>query len=552
MSSRATSSSPAGSASSSYCMSLTAIVASLVAVCLGFIMSRDGYTSSLRDQVLRVLGVGSAVSQCGLLPHATFIVTSTRMAFNDEFKPGAILISHGRIASMELLQPVQGGSYNFSSAARAVLKSTGVHVEDYGNAIISPGIVDVHVHMNEPGREEWEGAATATRGAAAGGVTTLIDMPLNSVPATTTAAVLKDKIATIKSKVTVDVGFWGGLVPKNARDTAVLQKMLSCGALGLKCFLPPSGINDFPHSSPDDVAAAMPILRAAGVPLLVHAEILSDLPPPKGDHRDYQTFLATRPKSFEEEAIRMLLQELQRVEDAAALVKSAPPPGWGLHIVHLSHAGMLPEIAAAKARGLPVTTEVNAHHLRWADEDVPKSATLFKCMPPLRDRANLEGLWDGLKNGTIDMVASDHSPATPDMKLIPTGDFLAAWGGIAGLQYSLPALVTGMIQRGIPLERTTQWWAAAPARLAGISGRKGRLATGFDADFVVWDPDGDADTTLAGLYHHHKTSPYVATTMKGRVLATFVRGQKVFEASSFGGHLSSNPCGRLILGKRLK
>lgn len=543
---------PADSNRMTHGRTIAVIIVSLVIHRLSFFLSLDDVYNMLPLSISGMLGGGAAASMCGLLPHATFVLTSTRVVFEDEFRPGALLIQGGRIVRVAEIHPddLGTGTQAVSAAARAAVHS-GAHVEDYGNAIISPGIVDVHVHLNEPGRVEWEGAMTGTRGAAAGGVTTVIDMPLNSVPTTTTATILKQKIAAVQGKATIDVGFWGGLVPANANDPAALKKMLKCGALGMKCFLPPSGINDFPHSSLEDVAAAMPVLREAGVPLLVHAEIVSELPPPKGNRRDYQTFLATRPKSFEEEAIRMLLEELQRVEDAAALVKSAPPPGWGLHIVHLGHAGMLPEIAAAKARGLPVTTEVNAHHLRWADEDVSEGATLYKCMPPLRDRANLEGLWEGLQNGTIDMLASDHSPASPDMKLIQMGDFLASWGGIAGLQYSLPAVVTGMLQRGIPLTRTAKWWAGAPAKLAGLDGRKGNLAAGFDADIVVWDPDKAADTTVAGLYHRHKTSPYIGTDLKGRVLATFVRGQQVFAASSYGGHLSQDPCGQLILGKQL-
>lgn len=535
---------PAGGAISNR-LAIVIVIASVIIIRLSLIVSRTELLSILPSRV-------TAASICGLLPRTTFILTSTKVVFDNKFRPGALLIQGGRIVRMEKMHAddQSSGIGSVPDAARAALQS-GAHVEDYGNAIISPGMVDVHVHMNEPGRVDWEGATTATRGAAAGGVTTVVDMPLNSMPTTTTAAIFKQKIAAVKGKASVDVGFWGGLVPANARNPDVLKKMLKSGALGMKCFLSPSGIDDFPHSSPEDIVAAMPVLREAGVPLLVHAEIVSELPPPQGNRRDYQTFLATRPKAFEEEAVLVLLEALQRLEDAAALVKSAAPPGWGLHIVHLAHAGMLPQIAAAKARGLPITAEVTPHHLRWVDEDAGEGATLFKCMPPLRDRRNLEGLWEGLKNGTIDMVASDHSPASPDTKLSQTGDFLAAWGGIAGLQYSLPAMVTGMLQRGIPLARTSEWWARAPARLAGLTGRKGQLAAGFDADIVVWDPEAAADTTVAALHHRHKTSPYIGADLKGRVLATFVRGQQVFKANSYGGRLSEDPCGRLIIGKQL-
>ncbi|EFN54312.1 hypothetical protein CHLNCDRAFT_31701 [Chlorella variabilis] len=426
-----------------------------------------------------------------------------------------------------------------------------LQVLDYGDAVVSPGMIDVHVHMNEPGREEWEGMATATRAAAAGGITTLIDMPLNSAPCTNTPAELARKAAAAAepNKTHVNVGFWAGLVPANAAAPGVLKALARGGALGFKAFMAPSGIDDFPHVSPAEVEAALPTIRALGLPLLVHAEIVDgDVPQEVGGQapgpREHSTWLASRPRRFEKNAVRALIGALR------ATAANATKPGFRLHVVHLSggYAELVPEIVAAKAEGLPISVETCPHYLNFATERVPVGDTRLKCAPPLREEDNRYRLLDALKDGSIDSVATDHSPSDPALKLLQEGDFLKAWGGISGLQYALPSTWSPCHMHGMNLTWLTRAWSTYPAQLANLGRKKGRLAAGYDADIVVWGPEQDADTSREALQHKHKETPYNGMRMQGRVLATFVGGSQVFGEQQ---GVAPAACGAVILPKQL-
>ena len=403
----------------------------------------------------------------------------------------------------------------------------GVEVIDVGARAISPGVVDCHVHVNEPGRTEWEGFETATRAAAAGGVTTLVDMPLNSMPVTTTRAALDQKLASAAGRCFVDVGFWGGVVPGNAAD---LPGLAEGGVLGCKAFLVHSGIDDFPNATEQDLAGAMPVLRDHGLPLLAHAELDLGAPAPASDPRAYRGYLESRPAAWEDEAIRLLVGLCRRTR-------------CPVHIVHLSSASSIPTLRAAKAEGLPITVETCPHYLCLEAESIPDGATLYKCAPPIRDHANREALWEALFEGVIDFVISDHSPCTPSLKLLDTGDFQRAWGGIASLQLGLPAVWSEARRRGADLLRLSTWLSARPAAFAGVGRRKGRLAPGFDADLVVWDPDEPFSPHRDDLYFRHKVSPYLGAELTGRVQTTVLRGVRVFERGDSGAAASHHPAG---------
>jgi allantoinase len=406
----------------------------------------------------------------------------------------------------------------------------GVPVEDLGPRVLSPGLVDCHVHINEPGRTDWEGFTTATRAAAAGGVTTLVDMPLNCLPVTTRRAALEEKLRATEGQLHVDVGFWGGVIPGNARD---LPELAQAGALGCKAFLVHSGIDEFPNATEADLRAAMPALRDAGLPLLAHAELdLADAPGAGADARLYDTYLRSRPAAMEDAAI-------------ALLIGLARETGCAVHVVHLSSAASLPQIARAKAEGLRFTVETCPHYLCLEAEAIPDGATQFKCAPPIREHENREALWRGLAEGVIDLVVSDHSPCTPALKGRERGDFQAAWGGIASLQLGLPAVWTEARLRGHGLAELSAWMSARPAALAGVGHRKGRLAAGFDADLVVWDPEAELTVETDGLHFRHKISPYIGRRLFGRVERTVLRGQVVYDGAAH----PAGPIGAPLLGR---
>jgi allantoinase len=396
----------------------------------------------------------------------------------------------------------------------------GAPAEDYGELTLMPGIVDSHVHVNEPGRTEWEGFETATRAAAAGGVTTIVDMPLNSIPPTTSVAALDAKVHALHGKCRVDVALWGGAVPGNADQ---LRAMLDAGACGFKCFLVDSGVPEFGNLDARELEEAMNALRGTGAPLLVHAELPEHIDSPAGDARSYASYLASRPKTAEDEAI-------------ALVYDMARKSGTHAHIVHLSSANGLDAIRRARAAHVPLTAETTPHYLYFDAERVPDGATEFKCAPPIREHANREELWRGIEEGLFTAIVSDHSPCTPELKRMGEGDIARAWGGIASLQFSLPIVWTEARRRRMALTKIIELMTTGPATLAGLGNRKGKLAAGFDADITVFDPDARFVVETENVEHRHKVTPYAGETLTGVVRATYVRGHKVWED---GRHLGN-------------
>ena len=409
----------------------------------------------------------------------------------------------------------------------------GVAIHEAGDLVVMPGIVDTHVHINEPGRTEWEGFSTATRAAAAGGVTTLVEMPLNSIPATTSVATFREKLAAAAGKLWVDAGFWGGVVPGNIAE---LGSLWEAGVFGFKCFLVPSGVPEFEFVAKEHLHGALRELVALGAPLLAHAEMPEPIEKAvanlskNASARRYSTWLASRPRDAENEAIALLLR-LSREFDAR------------IHIVHLSSSDAIPVLQHARSQGAKVSLETCPHYLTFAAEEIAEGATEFKCAPAIRERLNREKLWEGLANGTIDFIATDHSPCPPAMKLPEEGDFMRAWGGIASLQLSLPAVWTEASVRGYAVTHVAKWLCEGPVRLAGLDRRKGSIAVGCDADFVIWNPDEKFLVDPAQLHHRHKITPYAGRELKGVVAATFLRGRKIFERGEF----STSPIGHALL-----
>ncbi|HVY45760.1 MAG TPA: allantoinase AllB [Minicystis sp.] len=449
------------------------------------------------------------------------IVRGRRVVLPHGVLAASIHVERGRVAAVRAFDDVPDGA----------------PVVDAGDLVVSPGVVDSHVHLNEPGRTQWEGFETATRAAAAGGVTTLVDMPLNSIPPTTTVAHLDEKRAAAEGRVSVDVGFWGGVVPGNAKD---LRPLLDAGALGFKCFMIESGVDEFPCVGEADIAAAMRELAGTGAPLLAHAELPGPIAEAARaiagrDPRDYATYLASRPAAAEDEAVRLLVA-LCRATSAR------------VHVVHLASSSALDVVRRARDDRLPFTVETTPHYLHFAAEDVPPGATPFKCAPPIRERAVREGLWSGLTEGLVDLVVSDHSPCSPDLKRLEAGDFAAAWGGISGLQLALPVVWTEARRRGRSLADVARWMSEGPAKLAGLAS-KGAIAPGKDADFVLWDPEALFRVEPARLSHRHKVTPYAGEELAGIVVATVLRGETVFASDGAPeglGPAAATPRGRLL------
>ena len=468
------------------------------------------------------------------------VLRSTRVVLPDGVRPASLYVSDGTITHV-------AGYDEATPPGRAE------PVHDAGDLVVSPGIVDTHVHVNEPGRTEWEGFETATRAAAAGGVTTIVDMPLNSIPATTTVEAFEAKRSAARGRCHVDVAFWGGVVPGNASE---LEALADAGVRGFKCFLVPSGVDEFPPVGERDLREAMPILARRGVPLLVHAEspdvINRFVPDPRVGSRtdtrvpDYSTYLATRPLEAEVEAVRVM-------------VRLAREFGTRVHIVHVAAAEAVDELAQAQAGGVAITAETCPHYLSFAAEEIPRGATEFKCAPPIREARHRDALWNALARGTLALVATDHSPAPPALKC--DGDFMRAWGGVASLELSLSATWTGLAARPghapdqadhlapafLPrhepslLARLATWMSAAPAALAQLH-RKGRIAVGCDADLVIWDPDQTRIVDPLALQQRHKLTPYAGRCLRGVVHATFLRGQRVWDE----GRLTCPASGHLL------
>jgi len=424
------------------------------------------------------------------------VLRSQRVLTPEGVAPAAIHISAGKIVRVSSWDDVAGTS----------------RLVDVGEFFAMPGVIDTHVHVNEPGRTEWEGFETATRAAAAGGITTILDMPLNAIPATTTVAALEAKRAAAHSKCLVNVEYIGGVVPGNTDELTGLR---DAGVRAFKCFLAPSGVDEFPAVDEADLRVALPVLARLGLPLMVHAEDPACL---IAHHDDdsvaYADYHASRPVECERTAISLMVRLMEEFRTP-------------VHIVHLSSAISLDIVREARARGLALTVETCPHYLTLASEEIPDGATEYKCAPPIRGAAEREGLWGALISGEIDLVASDHSPCPPEMKG-SQGDFFAAWGGISSLQVSLPVVWTGARSRGIEPARMAEWMSAAPARLAGLDATKGQLAAGFDADIVVWDPEASFVVDPANLQHRHSLTPYAGRSLFGVVVATYAGGRQVF------------------------
>ncbi|WP_207769876.1 allantoinase AllB [Microbacterium sp. TPD7012] len=374
-----------------------------------------------------------------------------------------------------------------------------------------PGLVDTHVHVNEPGRTEWEGFASATRAAAAGGVTTIVDMPLNSIPATVDVEALNIKRDVAQGQTHVDVGFWGGAIPGN---TAELRGLHDAGVFGFKCFLLHSGVDEFPPLDADEMEKDMRELATFDSVMIVHAEdsrAIDRAPSPEGD--DYGKFLASRPRGAENLAI-------------AEVIERARWTGARAHILHLSSSDALAMIRSAKHDGLRLTVETCPHYLTLTAEEIPLGATQFKCCPPIREAGNRELLWEGLEDGTIDFIVSDHSPSTLDLKDLDNGDFAVAWGGVASLQLGLSLIWTEARQRGLTLETVVSWMSERPAQFAGLTG-KGRIAPGYDADFSVFAADDAYVVDVNKLHHKNPLTPYHGKALAGVVRKTWLHGEVI-------------------------
>jgi len=441
---------------------------------------------------------------------ADLVVRSRRTVTPEGVRPAAVQVRDGIIRAVGAWDDVPGDA----------------RLADAGDAVLMPGLVDSHVHVNEPGRTEWEGFETATRAAAAGGITTIGDMPLNSIPVTTTEAALAAKARAAAGRAHVDYTLWGGVVPGNARD---LDAMLDAGVPGFKCFLVHSGIDEFPNATEADLRVALPILARRGAPLLVHAELPGPIEEAAraaaaagADPRRYESWLRARPHEAEDEAVALVLALAEEL-------------GARVHVVHLSSAEALGLLGAARARGVAATVETCPHYLTFAAEEIPDGRTDFKCAPPIREAANRERLWAGVAAGAIDLVVSDHSPCPAGMKELARGDFHEAWGGISSVQLALPAVWTGARARGRGLEELARWMCAAPAQLCGLSARKGALAPGLDADLVVWDPEASFTVDPAALRHRHAITPYGGRTLFGVVQQTYLRGELVFDRGRLAG-----------------
>lgn len=389
--------------------------------------------------------------------------------------------------------------------------------EDAGDSVLMPGIVDPHVHINEPGRTDWEGFDTATKAAIAGGITSLVDMPLNSSPVTTTVKALEEKLKATTGKLHTNCGFWGGVIPGNEKD---IEPLITNGVLGFKAFLTHSGIDEFPNVTEEDLRIAMPLIARHKLPLLVHCELSAPIPHSLlATPRSYNNYLSSRPAKWEDEAIALMIRLCEEFNCRT-------------HIVHLSSANSIEQIAKAKQKGLPLTAETGQHYLYFSAEQIPDGRTEYKCAPPIREKENNERLWHALKEGIIDFVATDHSPAPPEMKELLSGDHMKAWGGISSIQFALPVLWTAAKRHGCGLQDIAKWLCEKPALLPRLA-NKGRIAKGYDADLVVWNPEKSFIVKEEMILHKHTITPYLNEELYGVVEQTWLAGEKGFEKGKF-------------------
>jgi len=425
-------------------------------------------------------------------------IYSNRCWVNNCLQPATVIIHDGVIQSVDL--------------------SKHLDAEDYGDLVMMPGVIDAHVHINQPGRTEWEGFETATKAAAAGGITMLADMPLNSSPVTTSVSALHDKIKASNGLLSVNVGFYGGIVPGNKDQIIPLAE---AGVIGFKCFLVHSGIDEFPNVSEKDLEQALPLIAKTGLPLLVHCEIEGNVPLIQ-DVTSYKSYLASRPGSWEKDAVEMMIQLCRKYK-------------CRVHIVHVSYAGTLDIIKMAKAEGLPITAETCPHYIFFNSEEIPDANTLYKCAPPIRDKKNNNLLKQALKEGTLDFIASDHSPAPPDIKEINTGNLQKAWGGIAGLQFLLSSSWSALKEE-LSLEQFIPLLTSHPASFLSLK-NQGTIKPGYAANLVLWNPEKKFLIDSSKVYHRYPISPYVGPYLFGEVAVTFLNGNKVFdnEVFSLGG-----------------
>ncbi|MGW2935083.1 allantoinase AllB [Streptomyces sp. NPDC001156] len=439
---------------------------------------------------------------------AELVLRSRRVVTPEGTRPAAVVVAGGTISAVL--------PYDADVPA-------GTRREDFGDDVLLPGLVDTHVHVNDPGRSEWEGFWSATRAAAAGGITTVVDMPLNSLPPTTTVGHLRTKKEAAAGKAHIDVGFWGGALPDNVKD---LRPLHDAGVFGFKAFLSPSGVDEFPPLDQEQLARSLAEIAGFGGLLIVHAEDPRRLAaaPQRGGPK-YADFLASRPKDAEDTAIAHLIAQAKRLDAR-------------VHVLHLSSGDALPLIAEARAEGVRITVETCPHYLTLTAEEVPDGASEFKCCPPIREAANQDTLWRALADGTIDCVVTDHSPSTADLK---TGDFATAWGGISGLQLSLSAVWTEARGRGHGLEDVVGWMSTRTARLAGLDARKGAIEAGRDADFAVFAPEETFTVDPAALQHRNRVTAYAGRTLHGVVKSTWLRGERIVADGAF-----TEPKGRLL------
>ncbi|MEO5563125.1 MAG: allantoinase AllB [Chitinophagaceae bacterium] len=425
-------------------------------------------------------------------------------------KKAVVIIKEGRIA--DVVPDLPDGDFE---------------ITNIGNKVLMAGIIDPHVHINEPGRTDWEGFDTATKAALAGGITTLVDMPLNSSPVTTTAAAFDKKLTATKNQLHTNCGFWGGIIPGNEKE---IEPLIEKGVLGFKAFLTHSGIDEFPNVTEADLRKAMPVIAKHNLPLLVHCELQSPIHHSPLTIHSYNQYLASRPKKWEDDAIALMIRLCEEFNCRT-------------HIVHLSSADSIGQIKEAKEKGLPLTVETGQHYLYYCSEDIEDGKTAFKCAPPIRERANNEKLWEALKEAVIDFVATDHSPAPPDLKELSSGDLMKAWGRISSIQFALPVLWTAAKKHGCAIKDMAKWLSEKPSMLGGIQKAKGKIKKGFDADLVVWDPEKTFQVTEEMIHHKHKITPYLGEELYGFVEQTWLSGEKVFDDGKFL-HLNK---GRLLV-----